>query len=272
MSEVFQSFWHGGEISPLAWLSLSTFVDKGHDVRVYCYDDLDLPPGVTGLSANSVVDRSELRRVHGSIAPFADLFRYRLLWDAGGWWIDTDVMLTGRVAGAPDIAFAEEEPGAVNVAVLKVPPRHPLLAGILGELNGVDIADLPYSATGPDMFTRHVSKLGMQSRCLDTQDVYPIHWLEAFKFLLPECQSEIETRVKTSTFVHIWNGMFRDWGFSFDRHAPIAGSFLDKYYRTFDLYRKYDLSEAPDLRGRIAEFLGQDWVVQHAARVGVTLP
>ena len=83
--------WIGSPLSAMETLSLSSFVAHGHPVNLYVYDEVrNLPPGVHVSDAGEIIPRSRIFRVgapeeKGSFANFADLFRYTLLWEKGGW-------------------------------------------------------------------------------------------------------------------------------------------------------------------------------------------
>src|SRR5262245_15998828 len=83
-----------GQLSPLERLCLSSFFAQGHSVHLYTYDAIEkVPQGVTLRDAATVlpssqVFRNRLGKGKGSLAAFSDLFRYKLLLDEGGWWVD----------------------------------------------------------------------------------------------------------------------------------------------------------------------------------------
>src|SRR4051794_2405253 len=93
---LFQSFWWG-PLSPYERLCLNSFIDRGHTFDLYTYDpNLAVPAGVQLLDAAAILDQSEFfvydnEPGRGSPSAFANLFRYKLLRDKGGWWVDTDV-------------------------------------------------------------------------------------------------------------------------------------------------------------------------------------
>lgn len=85
MTDTVSTFWYGERLPPLAWACLRSFVEHGHRVRLYSYRPLDLPEGVTREDAATVLPEDAVFFFKKSIAPFADLFRYQLLHDQGGW-------------------------------------------------------------------------------------------------------------------------------------------------------------------------------------------
>src|SRR5882757_9078074 len=121
-----------GQLSPLERLCLDSFVAKGHAVHLYTYDTIEnVPQGVTLRDASKIlppskVFRNRLGKGKGSLAAFSDLFRYKLLLDEGGWWVDTDVFcLKPFDFAAPYVFGAEEKPVASGIIKM---PRGCLLA------------------------------------------------------------------------------------------------------------------------------------------------
>ena len=101
----FQSFWHGDALSPYELFCLKSFIDCGYAVDLYTYDvNLVVPAGVRVCDAAELISRKEVFVYQaegfgkGSPSAFSNHFRYRLLAEKGGWWIDTDVVcLSDRI-------------------------------------------------------------------------------------------------------------------------------------------------------------------------------
>ena len=97
-NHIFQSFWLGNVLSPYEKMCIRSFIDHGHTFHLYTYSSqLEVPDGVELKDAAELLDLSEYFTQNkgvgtGSHAPFSDLFRYKLLAQRGGWWVDTDVV------------------------------------------------------------------------------------------------------------------------------------------------------------------------------------
>lgn len=101
-NKIVHGLWIGNELSPLEILTLESFTRNGHDFCLWLYDDVktEIPQGVTKKNAVEILDRSEIFSYRkrnqfghgkGSYAGFSDIFRYKLLYEYGGWWADMDV-------------------------------------------------------------------------------------------------------------------------------------------------------------------------------------
>ena len=103
-SPSFNALWIGGSLSRLEQLTLASFSAFGHQVRLWCYHKITspVPDGVILSDANKIIpehlvfarkyaDPQRGIGLNSFGSPFSDLFRYKLLSDLGGWWIDMDV-------------------------------------------------------------------------------------------------------------------------------------------------------------------------------------
>lgn len=104
-NQIVNGLWIGDKLSPLELLTLHSFIEHGHTFHLWIYEDLDsiLPKGVVVKDANEIIPYAAVFRKKnadphigigkGSFgAPFSDFFRYKLLYEIGGWWVDMDVL------------------------------------------------------------------------------------------------------------------------------------------------------------------------------------
>lgn len=83
-----------GELGPIQKLSMSSFLKQGHKYILWTYNKLKgVPKGVIVKDANEILDKKYIfRHWSGNLATFADIFRYKLLHERGGWWVDLDLV------------------------------------------------------------------------------------------------------------------------------------------------------------------------------------
>ena len=102
MLEIINSLWIGLPLSLMERLSITSFLQNSHEYHLYRYDEIaNVPDGTVLRDAAEILPASEIfyyRRGggRGSVAAFADLFRYKLLLEKGGWWVDTDMVVCRR--------------------------------------------------------------------------------------------------------------------------------------------------------------------------------
>lgn len=231
MSHLFQTFWHGGALSPYECLCLASFVDHGHRLDLYGYDpDLAVPAGVALRDAREIAPAEAVFRYgggpgQGSPAAFANLFRYELLLRHGGWWIDTDVLCTG--GAIPDSAefFALEVPGRVNCAVLRFPPDHPVMRDCRDEARRRGQA-VAWGETGPALVTAMLARHGLLDRAAPAACCYPFDWNAVWRLFDPAEAASLRQATAAAFAIHLWHEIIRRAGIHKWTGVP-EGCFLD---------------------------------------------
>src|SRR5436309_1671397 len=122
----FQSFWFGEYLPPYQLLAMKSFVDFGHEYVLYSYRKFDVPAGVELRDGNEILpeacvffygERAEVGR--GSISAFSNVFRYHLLHQMGGWWVDADVVCLSEIVPSSEIFMGWEYEDLIGTAILK---------------------------------------------------------------------------------------------------------------------------------------------------------
>src|SRR5579864_3873179 len=135
---IVHGLWIGRRLSKLEQLTLRSFVQHGHDFNLWVYDELeeDPPPGVVLRDASEILPRQRIfvkaendpsagvgRKSYG---PFSDLFRYKLLHDHGGIWVDMDVTCLRPFDFREPYVFRSHPIGLIG-NLMKVPPSSELM-------------------------------------------------------------------------------------------------------------------------------------------------
>jgi Alpha 1,4-glycosyltransferase conserved region/Glycosyltransferase sugar-binding region containing DXD motif len=230
-----QMFWHGAPLSRMERLSMASFLAHGHPLDLYVYEEpRQLPPGVRLREAQQVLSQSLLFRTRrsGSLAPFADWFRYRLLLERGGLWADADVVCLRPLSFSAPLIFGWADSELVNNAVLGMPAGHPLAAwmsGICEHPNRVVPYDglgtrlrkwrrrvlhrdarerLTWGELGPKGLTRAAQHLGYLGEARPARDFYPVP-CPAWRLLFEDGAQSRSLSLADSYCVHLWNEMTR---------------------------------------------------------------
>ena len=101
MNTDFHSLWIGTKLGSSELLTLHSFLEHDHEIHLWTYNEIkNVPKGITIRDANLIIPESNVFKYSesgkidwgkGSYAGFSDVFRYKLLYEYGGWWIDMDV-------------------------------------------------------------------------------------------------------------------------------------------------------------------------------------
>jgi hypothetical protein len=128
--------WKGTRLSPMELLTIRSFQAHGHEFVLWLYDELEtpLPPETVIRDATEIIPRTRVFRyragaTRGSYAGFSDLFRYRLLWEVGGWWVDMDVVCLKPFAFPEPYVFRGHPSLGMTGNMIKVPARSALMEG-----------------------------------------------------------------------------------------------------------------------------------------------
>lgn len=230
VSKVFQSFWVGSSISPYEKLCLRSFIDHGHSFHLYCYDDsLKVPNGVVLKDASEILAREKCFAYKsgagkGSFAAGSNLFRYKLLAERGGWWVDTDVVcMSDDIALTPPFA-AWEDDVLVNNALLCFDAGDSLMreAAAIAMHVGDNAA---WGEIGPGLVTRLLKEQNRIDAAYPPEICYPIHYSEALNVLVPAQHDALTQRLNEAKFLHLWNEIFRRANVS-KYLLPPAGSLM----------------------------------------------
>jgi len=95
--------WIGKTLSCIELLCLKSFIAHGHEFHLWVYENIEtpLPEGVIVENARNIIpeenvfcykNSNQYGHGKGSYAGFSDIFRYKLLYEHGGWWVDMDVV------------------------------------------------------------------------------------------------------------------------------------------------------------------------------------
>jgi glycosyl transferase-like sugar-binding protein len=193
-SNEFQFFWSEGPLNWVSQLCLRSFTRfSGVTVHLYSYDP-DLNPDLSGCVCH---DASEYlpREVHDRVktsfggtfggaygyTAAADLFRYKLLYEKGGWYFDTDCLLLKPLTPLfdRDYVFGLHTKTEVNNAVIKFPKGEAVLDQLYKEsIQKVPDPDTWPSGIGPSLFTQYLKKFGLTDLALPRGYFYALSWWE----------------------------------------------------------------------------------------------
>jgi UbiA prenyltransferase family len=100
-NRVVNGLWIGAALSNIEQLTVKSFLAAGHRFRIWVYEPVEnVPEGAEVCDANTIIPESQIFRYKyanafghgkGSVSGFSDVFRYKLLYDEGGWWVDMDI-------------------------------------------------------------------------------------------------------------------------------------------------------------------------------------
>lgn len=279
MSAPFQvnSFWTGRPLGEIELVCVLSMLKQGHKVRIFSYGDLGpLPDGVERADAEAIIPARELlrHRKTGSPALGANLFRYRLMTQAMGLWLDLDMLLFKPIPVGSTPVFGWQDSALINNAVLYLPPKSQTLQSLLdytatpypvppfyspGKQRWLrlrhklgwprHVASMRWGVFGPRALTFFARQSGEAAMAAPRNVFYPLHSRRAHGPLM--AGYDVDAQLKPDTIgLHLWNEALRRPSLDLKRDIPKGklvidpDSFLACYARReFGLTLKGDLSQ-----------------------------
>jgi hypothetical protein len=253
-----QMFWHGAPLSRIERLCIASFIAHGHPLHLYVYEaPAALPPGAQLMAADAILPRVALFRHprSGSLGPFSDWFRYRLLEERGGIWCDADVVCLAPLIYPQAEIFGWQDASYINNAVLGLPARHKLAAWMAASCAAPNRI-LPYDSLGlqlrkwrrryfegnrrervrwgeygPKGLTQAARHLGYLERAQPAAHFYPVR-CEHWRTLFESRRGAPQPWTPESRALHLWQEMMkRAPGFDKDGRFPADSPFEELWRR-----------------------------------------
>lgn len=240
-----QMLWIGPRLSTLERLSMASFLANGHPVRLFRYEAIEgVPSGVELHDARDVMPADSVFTYadgfgKGSPAAFANVFRYKLLLDHGGYWSDTDTVclkpfdfVADYVIGAerlPSHAIKDGKDARLAIGVLKMPARSAVMAECYAIANDANKRELQWGQMGPELVTRSFARHDLVKHALAPDVFYPLDWWNVRDLVSKPLDVPAQ-----SYAVHLWNQLWTHRGM--DKNAAYPA---DCAYET--LKRRYDV-------------------------------
>ena len=137
---IVNGLWVGdNRLTHLELLTLKSFVEQGAEFHLWSYDKIrtPLPKGVILRDGCEILPRDRMFRYPkdmllgfggNSFVGFSEIFRYKVLYELGGWWSDMDVTLLKPLELIEEPYFFRTH-GVLSVVgnIMKCPPQSELM-------------------------------------------------------------------------------------------------------------------------------------------------
>ena len=245
---IIQSLWIGEELSTMERLSIISFLKNGHPFHLYAYKNIKgVPDKVIVKDANRIIPGEKIfkYRDHDSYAGFANLFRYKLLLEKGGFWVDTDMVCIKPFQFTADYVFASEifvstekkTMKQVTNCTIKVPAGSKIMGYCYEQSLAKKPEELTWGETGPKLLSKAVfQQFKLASHVFSPTTFCPIPYL-FWKFFIddnitPGETDKIKKLTNDSYAIHLYNDMWRRNNINKnDSFAP--GSIFEKLKRIY---------------------------------------
>jgi hypothetical protein len=224
--------WIGPSLGAVERACMRSVLRHGHPLRLYCYEPPEgVPEGVELADAAEIVPAKRIIRhkKSGSVALFANLFRYELQRLGRGIWLDCDTYLLAPLDGqSPYLMGAEDARGGIGIGVLRLPPDSPILAPLIDlydetkvppwiplraraaawwrriRTGRTGLSMMPWGVAGPKAVTVMVRRYRLNRHTLPPEVFYPVRWQEAEWICDPAIALE-DLITPNTVAIHLWN-------------------------------------------------------------------
>ena len=291
--------WIGGSLSWLEQLCIQSFLDNGHEVVLFSYDQVqNVPAGVRRESASDILPADKIIRhaKTGSPAYHADLFRLNMLRDTDLIWADTDAYCHQPWDVKPGTHFhgwiSDDKP-LVNNGVLGLPKDSKTLAAMLeftsdeypippwskpwkrNELqklkdkgNPTHVSELPWGVWGPNAISHFLKETGEIAHSFPGHVIYPVPFKNARAVFVKKRLGYVRSLLLPDTLsIHFWGRRFRNIAGNFDGRCE-DGSLVDELLAK----HRIDTSPTAHMMRKSTEQLAAEAARSEAAPASVPVP
>jgi len=215
MSDIIQGLWVGNELSVMEQLSIASFLRNGHEYQLYVYDDLkNIPSGTTIKDGNEILPASRIfqYKQQASYSGFSNFFRYKLVLERGGWWVDTDTICLKTFDFEAEYVFSSEFAMGevfINSGIFKAPPGSDVMSYAWRVCESKDPERIIWGETGPRLMAAAVREFSLESYTQAPEVFCPIGYADWHKVLEPDAELKLSDR---SYAIHLWNERWRAAG------------------------------------------------------------
>jgi hypothetical protein len=193
-------------------LAIKSFLSHGHPFHLYVFQRPEgIPEGTIVRDANEILPAKTIFKYRGydSYAGFSDYFRFKLLLERGGWWVDADVICLKPFRFRSENVFASEmAAGRQHTAtcVIKAPPGCPVMARAWQACQSFDTGGLEWGQAGPALLAECVEYCGLTASVQHPRVFCPIDPQDWESILAPRTSDELPADAHA---IHLWRELWR---------------------------------------------------------------
>ena len=221
---IIQSLWIGDHLSVMERLCIESFLAQGHTFHLYTYGDVQgVPDGTVIKDGRKILaeDRIFVYKKEKSYAGFANLFRYKLILECGGFWVDMDVVCLrpyrfkqAFVIGRTATIGESKHPGrSINNSTIGANPGHEFLVRCFEFADRQNPEELVWGQTGPDLASHIVHELDLYNETMPEYLLSGHSSSKYYRALHPKPAYSLALwylyRLRGTYSVHLYHDMWR---------------------------------------------------------------
>ncbi|MCD7930759.1 MAG: hypothetical protein LUH15_04995 [Tannerellaceae bacterium] len=216
-----QSLWVGTHLSSMEILCINSYLANGHEFHLYAYNEiLNVPEGTIVKDASEIIPKKDMYVDNfGGYVNLSNQFRFTMLYELGGWWVDMDTVCLKPFDFKEDFVFSSEVYGVrtrINNTYMKSNPGEKYLRDCLDFLSVRGHKYIHWGELGITLLSRMIFRNQMgqyiqQPDCFCPVPFYHIDQLiDNSTYVLPE----------TSYALHLWHNMWKTQQINKDAEFP----------------------------------------------------
>ncbi|HIF96715.1 MAG: hypothetical protein ABGX04_00810 [Myxococcales bacterium] len=196
-------------------LCITSYLAHGHSFRLHAYDELsNVPTGVEMVDASLSIPRDRIWKYsNGSLAGFANEYRYKSLFD-GGVWVDMDTVCLKPLEFSSDVVISSEvQPKGgkhMGFSLVKFSPNHPVIESCYNDCLRLGKPRCNFGTTGPKLLAKHVARYNLEHCVVDPVFYNPVWWKNADRFVTKEPHPISEKTIVVHLYAETWRRTNRD--------------------------------------------------------------
>jgi hypothetical protein len=221
---IVQSLWFGRPLSVLEKKSINSYLNLGYEFHLYVYDNVKgIPDGVIIKDASEIIPKDE-RFQENFPLPFADFWRFVLLYNVGGIWVDLDMIALRRFPfETKPFVFSSEhtvQAGTLksknlqtpNIGIIKVPSKHPMMEELVLKCKRVmtrGTIQRNDKTRFMKIFKKMLIKHNLEKWVVDYKTFCPLHWWHTKEAFLAQ-DKYVEFKKKFGVDGYTWKSILEN--------------------------------------------------------------
>ena len=231
-NKVVKSLWLGSALTNLERMCINSFIKNGHEFHLYTYNNiLGVPLGAVIKDANEIIDAKEIfcyrdPQHNGSFSAFSNWFRYKMLYELGGYWVDMDMTCLKPFDFEEEYVFASEvcygrddlkDNIHTTSCLIKVPKHSDIMKYCWNKTQEIG-KNVKWGQIGPKLLKEAVEKFNLESYRKSPNTFCPIHYGETNIFTTKNWNNDYGKNIAWQRpfdlenecyGLHLWNEYWR---------------------------------------------------------------
>lgn len=245
-NKIVQGLWIGESLSLNEIMCIMSFIKCGHEFHLYVYEKVqNIPKECIVKDGNEILSESEIfyysaqQSVSGKRRPtaFSNMFRYKLLLDKGGYWVDMDMICVKKLDFPDPYVFSSENvfsKGQVtNAGIIKCPKGSNFAKYCYDICKAKDKTKIKWGEIGPALVNEGVKLYGLSQYVKPWFYFCPIGYDKLADLIKPKQKDII---IQENWYcIHLWNEFWvkNNWDKNKIYYGSLFGHLVNKYCKKY---------------------------------------